>query len=359
MIPRGRKTDQAARAFTLVELLVALSIIGILVALVLPAVQQARESARRAQCGNHLRQLGLGLEAYHDASGCYPPGRVTGMDPRFAGPLPPCTSPLVDKSIHVRLLPFVEQIPLYNAINHDVSIFGWENETCFATTVGLFVCPSDFAAGKRRPVAVCQFESGVFSPDARHADGVLTSYAGAFGSLAVIALPHFPGPCTVDPRTAAQANGLLTDLSPIRRSLVTDGLSHTLAVVEHSVSRHRRWGEEIAGRYGWWVAGHVGDTLAVGMFPPNADARYRAPLVAGAASMHPGGVNVLMADGSVHFVHDTIDSWAIEEPRFNPAGARYDPDTGSWRGLPTAGVWQRLFTRSGGEVVDESAFASR
>jgi prepilin-type N-terminal cleavage/methylation domain-containing protein len=126
--------------FTLIELLVILTIIGVLIALTLPAVQAARESSRRSWCANNLRQIGVALHQYELAIGSLPPGRTVLYDPRYSGSNPPCTSTNIDKSIFVSILPWLEQNALYNAINQNVTIFGFENLTVASVAVGAYVC---------------------------------------------------------------------------------------------------------------------------------------------------------------------------------------------------------------------------
>ena len=140
------------RGATLIELLVVVSILGVLLALIVPAVQDVRESARRASCANNLKQIGLGLQQYEQTFGSLPPGRMLTYDPRYAGKNPPCTSRLVDKSMLVMILPYIEQVAIYNAVNQDLTILGRENRTVFPVSVGIFACPSDPArASPTRP----------------------------------------------------------------------------------------------------------------------------------------------------------------------------------------------------------------
>ena len=142
---RGRRGG-----FTLVELLVVIAVIALLVALLIPAVQSAREAARRAQCGNNLKQVGIALHGYHDATSSLPPGRFLTYDPRFAGKNPPCTSPAVDKSAHLFLLPYLEQPGLFNAINSDLTIFGPENTTVHSASRSR-PSPARATPGRARP----------------------------------------------------------------------------------------------------------------------------------------------------------------------------------------------------------------
>src|SRR5438093_945278 len=118
--------------FTLIELLVVISIIGILIALVLPAVQKAREAARRIRCTNHLKQVGIALAGYHNDQGVLPPGYFHEQGYRWGG-----------FGWATCILPGVEQGPLFNATNFDLPAWSVENSTVCRTSIGFYLCPSD------------------------------------------------------------------------------------------------------------------------------------------------------------------------------------------------------------------------
>lgn len=328
-------------------------------ALLLPAVQSAREAARRAWCGSNLRQIGLALHGYHDSFGSLPPGRFLTYDPRFAGKNPPCTSPVVDKSPHLFLLPFLEQAGLFNAINQDLSIFGPENTTVHGVAVATFACPSDPGAGVARPLAAGAMLP--FSPDPPGGRSMMafTSYSACFGSFYVNAIPRIENGCQVAGPLRAQADGVISDVLPIGFASISDGLSHTLAFAEKSVADALRLGEStpsLTALHGWYVSGNWGDTLMTTFYPPNAYDRVALgspyALVAAGSSQHPGGLNALMADGSVRFIGDTIQTWPFEPTTGAPVGASLVPG-GWWVNLPAPEVWQALATRAGGEAVSE------
>ena len=348
--------------FTLIELLVVIAIIGILVGLTLPAVQAAREAARRMQCANNLKQIGLALHAYHDAFGSLPTGRIMTYDPRFSGANPPCTSRIVDKSFLVMILPYIEQGPLYNSVNQNVTILGLENRTVHSAVVSSYACPSDTTSGIPRDGDVTQMAAyGLASPTER-LTMTFTSYAGCFGSYYVEAIPRSGNGCIVPPRVYAQADGAIGDVAPIGFASIQDGLSTTLFVAERATSALKSLDvvdPVIFTRYGWSFTGNWGDTMVTTMYPPNMF--RKVGLGAGqshalaATSLHPVGVNGLFGDGSVRFIKETISTWPFDPLTGAPLGARQAPD-GSWVNLPNPGVWQALATRSGGEAVDSGAY---
>ncbi len=345
--------------FTLVEMLVAISVVGLLIALMLPAVQSARESARRVQCANNLNQIGLGLHAYHDAFSSLPPGRITTYDPRYAGPNPPCTAMFIDKSLEIFVLPFMEEVTLFNAINQSLTIAGAENSTVHSVAVSSFACPSDPMSGmprKTSPGILTRF--GVPDPSWM----VFTSYAGLMGSLSVDAFPSPRNGCVVAPTLLAQSNGVFNDLAPIRLASITDGLSNTLFVAEKSTTILQELdivNPILFGKHGWYITGNWGDTLVTTLYPPNAYEKVTLGATAAwtnsASSLHHGGVNVLMGDGSVRFIKDSIQSWLLNPVSGGPAGASRSAG-GWWVNLPAPGVWQSLATRSSGEVIGSGSF---
>ncbi len=353
------KTRPIREAFSLIDVLVSVTIISLLIALLLPAVQSIRESGRRAWCSNNLKQFGLAIRSYHDTFGALPPGRMKSYDPRYSGSKPPCTSTIVDKSVEVFALAFLEQAAIYNAINQDLAIIGGENSTVHSIAVPTFACPSDTAAGTPHilnPGALTKY--GVPDP----ASMVFTSYAGMIGSTPVLAQPLPRTGCKVVPSLIAQCNGVFNDLSPIRLTSVTDGLSNTIFMAEKSVTMLQELNvlnPQFASRHGWWITGNWGDTLVTTLYPPNAcDRVAMATMTAwtnSASSMHPGGLNVLMGDGSVRFIKETVQSWPFNPMSGHPSGASQNGQ-GAWVNLPPSGVWQALSTRSGGEVVSSESY---
>jgi prepilin-type N-terminal cleavage/methylation domain-containing protein/prepilin-type processing-associated H-X9-DG protein len=358
----NRGGQRAGRGFSLVELLVVISIMGILAGLIIPAVQAAREASRHLQCANNLKQIGLALHNYEGVFGSLPPGRMLTYDPRFAGSNPPCTSSIVDKSILVMILPMIEQSNLYNSMNQDLTILAHENRTVFPASVAAYACPSDPDAGTPRDAdGGILVRLGLADPNASF-PMVFTSYSACYGSFYVNAIKRPSNGCQVPPNLAGQADGVFNDLSPIRLASITDGLSQTLFLAEKDLTALRaldQFDATLSERRGWWITGNWGDTLMTTMYPPNM--LDKVSLSAGnshfyaASSSHPGGVNSLFGDGSVKFLKDTVNSWPFDPFTGAPSGARLGPG-GWWENLPKPGVWQAIATRSGAELLDAGSF---
>lgn len=347
---RSVKTNTAlsngltARAFTLIEMLVVISIIGILIGLLLPAVQSAREAARRVQCINNMKQIGLGLANYTDHHYYYPQGRRTSEDIRYMRvPENRCTGPM-DRSFLVSILPYLEQSAIFNEFNFIVSINGPEHLTARGHVISIYACPSDPAAGRKRNTYLSQRlpYSGILNDVPT--TGVLTSYTGCHSVSYSYALGGIIN-CPKSPKSDSAANGTLTDLPDVSPASVTDGLSHTMSIAEKSATILKGiqdgYYEDMTDFFGQWSQGSLGDTLFLALYGPNAYKRAKPTSHRAwawtASSQHPGGLNTLMGDGSVRFIKETIYS-------------NIDPSRGP------IGVWEKLASRNGGEVIKEGAY---
>jgi prepilin-type N-terminal cleavage/methylation domain-containing protein/prepilin-type processing-associated H-X9-DG protein len=357
-----RRSARGLRGFTLIELLTVVAIAGLLIALTLPAVQSAREASRRAQCSNNLRQIGLALHTYESSFGSLPPGRMMTYDRRFAGSSPPCTSVLVEKSLFIHILPQLDQPSLFNSINQNLTIFGYENQTARTVAISSFACPSDSEAGRvRAGYSLALYSYGLASANEPYLV-YYSSYTGIYGSFYLNAIPHVDANCQVPPPVLVQVNGSFNDASPIRSSSFSDGLSTTALVTERALSPLKDIADDNGSaydRFGWLIAGNWGDTFVTAFYPPNM---YRKVSPSGdikqffaASSMHPGGLNVVMGDGSVRFIKDAISTWPFDPSSGAPQGVTTS-QSGAWTNVPTSGVWQALATRNGGELIATDAF---
>jgi len=286
------------RGFTLVELLVVIAIIGVLIALLLPAVQQARESARRMQCTNNLKQLGLALHNHHDTFGNFPPGYVFDSSVNTDG------DPTWGWAVY--LLPFIEQNNVFEEIAPGdqtlLNALGDTNDlAAMQTAMNAFLCPS--ATGPDLN------EERLLNGEAT----AVTHYIGVNSSDLAARNDGIPG-------TNYGADGIFWENSECDLAEITDGTSNTFAIGERIWQMDRTNGTGKANYFAGNVFGVAG-RLVVGSAPDsNRDlysvlggtvrqlnyARNDAYEQSSFASNHPGGVQFLHCDGSVHFVVETL-----------------------------------------------------
>ncbi len=311
------------RAFTLVELLVVITIIGILIALLLPAVQAAREAARRSQCTNNLKQIGLALHNYHQTNNVFPPG---GLDYGWAG-ASGSTEP-ADKLVKngnglVLLLPYLEQLALFDRYdfrqcaclvsNQQTNMYpsarGFAgdpvtsgNAAVISQKLAAFMCPSD-------PDNVTLPDGGAYG--IKSGSGYLAAKTNYDFSARRDDYTYFNDWPTLGGSTGKRMFGENSDTTIAK---VRDGTANTVAVNEtlHTVANGHSPGW---GMRGWVMTGiDLAYGLNVTYIPDSyywvADRTqypYRLRDWSAPGSLHPGGLNITLADGSVRFLRQTTD----------------------------------------------------
>jgi prepilin-type processing-associated H-X9-DG protein len=325
------------------ELMTVVFILSVLIALLLPAVQAAREAARRSQCANNLRQIGLGLHAYYSSHGVFP---FQVVHPELPMPRWCDDAPSQYFSAHVRLTPFLEMNSLFASLNVSLELCAMPgylphpaNTTALDVRIGMFACPTDGVVAStatptsyRGNVGVGPFWAmSAESPDS--GNGFFTWKVRATTSAYPDGLSH----------TVAFSERLIGSGDPMRRA--PDRNSGNILLVYKSYVRTADFAlaacrlaasdpsfpTQSRGGYYWFVGGrdhayYVHAQEPNGIIPDALGDGYIFPAagITTARSLHPGGVNALMGDGSTRFVSESI-----QRP-----------------------VWRALGTRNGGETVE-------
>ncbi len=253
-------STRPASAFTLVELLAVIAIIGVLLALLLPAVQGAREAGRRSACQNNLRQIGLGLNQYLEAKRVFPIGSADNGHRQIAW--------------SVYLLPHLEQKSVFELFDDHFAYNSQQNREATRSVIPVYLCPSTATQPDRPgPTTGDRNGNGAWDPGD---DMAFTDYGGMFG-VGLTSLPF--------------QNGTLIYDRPIGAMQVRDGLSQTIIVGEDTGRGAPMHGEWANGQNIFDVTGPINRTQNNELW-----------------SDHKGGINTVFCDGSVHFLSEAMDT---------------------------------------------------
>jgi len=254
------------RAFTLVELLVVVAVVGVLLGLTLPAVQHARESGRRIQCANNLRQIGMALQSYHAQYGRFPIGCLEPNGRRIAW--------------SVALLPLLEHSQVHQQFHWHLAYNAPENLPATRTVISTYLCPSTrrYDGGRVGPFTDKRTRSGLPAVDSGMA---CIDYGGMYGFS--------------DWQRGLSKPGMMVYDKPVSLKQATDGASETLLVAEDSGRGYKFNGE-------WANGQNIFDQSC----PINRVQNNEM------WSDHPGGVNGLFCDGAVRFLHESLDMAIVE-----------------------------------------------
>ncbi len=298
-------------AFTLIEVLVVIGIIGILIAILLPAVQAAREAMRRAQCQNHLHQIGLALANYHSAYGHLPAGSIRPIGYEDNGRDQPRATWAIG------ILPMMELTALHEQFDATQDTTADSNQVFRETNIPAYRCPSD-------PNASILFEPQFGAKFSR------SNYAANFGSAS----------WGIEFWNKTDYRGVMGQNTKVAFQHISDGISHTVAVAEIQIQ------PDYSDNRGVWAfpaagASSVGldcDTKCMGInddsstdwipycvsIPGSLECNFQntAESNAGPRSLHPGGAHLLHCDGSVHFTAAQTDVKVLTNQFTSVAGSR-------------------------------------
>ena len=338
------RTRPVGAGFTLVEAIVVIALIGLLVSLLLPAVQAARESSRKLQCASNLKQIALACHNYADVYGTLPIGIPMMFDPD-----PALNFYSESQSIFVSMLGQLDQQPLYNAVNFSRSIFASANATIYATGLEVLWCPSDPSI---RMEVEYPFYEDPFQEKVR-----FSSYAGCTGIW-------YSDPSSLsDPlysERVTQSNGVFIANRGIPFAEISDGTSQTMLLSERA---HGLLTGDDLRYWHWWADSVSMDTRFWTIFPmnpfrkiPDTPEPRSSAYTSSASSFHANGAYFAFADGSVRFLKDSIDSWATDATGY-PSGVSED-DQRIFRMKPGTrlGIYQMLSTRASNEPISADSY---
>jgi prepilin-type N-terminal cleavage/methylation domain-containing protein/prepilin-type processing-associated H-X9-DG protein len=352
------------RGFTLIELLVVIAIIAVLISLLLPAVQSAREAARRAQCVNNMKQLALAVMNYESSNSCLPPVELDCT----------CETP---GSIHngpswlVAVCPQMEQSQIYNAYNYSITWRSYPNVTVVNAQIASLICPSETVPDKT-PLQGSYTSAPIPIPAGVPFLQAHTTYAGCSG---IYYSDYRSSTSLQDPCYAVWAGtekGVIVGDNKITLASITDGTSNTFMLGETAIgtltTNPASFINQLSSRWwqiGFWYSGEFDceypinayKRLNLQAFPPGIVTPGDWTTAEGAVSFHPGGCNFAFCDGSVRFIKETIASWSPYNPATGDPYFTYGATCGeNYIGTVPPQVYQMLATRNGGEVISADAY---